>query len=167
MNTLFPGEINDLIHTPCNWCGGQEKDGYSRYGMKDVLFRCQRCTMVNSTNPVRKTIFKRPCSCCGQSDHGVIAKARIIGSSRVSHFICPLVTNKRSFHVGKGVEDMIFWPTPETFAKGYLYKRETACIALIPFRMYGGGRWMGNLRFLNFKDEVLRICDGHPSSTRT
>jgi hypothetical protein len=30
--------------------------------------------------------------------------------------------------------------------------------ALIPFRMYGGGKWMSNIRFLHFRDEVIQMC---------
>jgi hypothetical protein len=126
--------------------------------------------MVMSSNQVKRDelvghihkrglIYRKPCSCCGSEKHGALEVVEKISSTQTKvRFSCPMVRKKYPIIWKRNLKDLILWPTAKRFAEYHSYREEVVKRALIPFRMYGGGRWMSNIRFLNFRDEVTQLC---------
>jgi hypothetical protein len=126
--------------------------------------------MVISSNQVKRDelvghihkkglVYRKPCSCCGNERHGALEFIEKISSTQTKvRFSCPMVRKKYPIIWKRNLKDLILWPTAKRFAEYHSYREEVVKRALIPFRMYGGGKWMSNIRFLNFRDEVTQLC---------
>jgi hypothetical protein len=107
----------------------------------------------------RGLMYKKPCSCCGSEKHGALEIIENISSTQNKvRFSCPMVRKKYPIMWKRNLRDLILWPTSKRFAEYHHYQEEVVRKALLMFRMYGGGRWMSNIRFLNFRDEVIQMC---------
>jgi len=111
-------------------------------------------------------MYRRPCSCCGSDKHSALEiLEKLSFQQRKVRFTCPMVRKKHPIIWKRNLRDLILWPTPKRFAEFHRYQEEAVRRALIPFRMYGGGKWMSNIRFLNFKDDVIQMCNKTRSSS--
>lgn len=105
-------------------------------------------------------MYMKPCSCCGKDGHSILEVIEIISptESKVK-FTCPLVRKRYPIIWKRNLKDLVLWPTAKRFAEYHRHQEEVIMRALILFRMYGGGKWMSNMRFLNFKDELKQLCN--------
>ena len=104
-------------------------------------------------------MYRKPCSCCGSEKHSTLEIVEKISfkQSKV-RFSCPMIRKKHPIIWKRNLKDLILWPTVKRFAEYHSYREEAVTRALIQFRMYGGGKWMSNIRFLHFRDEVIQMC---------
>jgi len=104
-------------------------------------------------------MYRKPCSCCGKESHSVLEAIEVISPTESKvRFTCPMVRKRYPIVWKRNLKDLILWPTAKRFAEHHDYQEEVVRRALISFRMYGGGKWMTNMRFLNFKDDVIQHC---------
>ena len=104
-------------------------------------------------------MYRKPCSCCGKESHSILEVIEFISTTESKvKFTCPMVRKRYPIIWKRNLKDLILWPTAKRFAEYHHYQDEGIKRALIPFRMYGGGKWMSNMRFLNFKDEIHKQC---------
>jgi hypothetical protein len=118
----------------------------------------KRNELVNHIHK-RGLMYMKPCSCCGSEKHGALEIVENISSTQNKvKFTCPMVRKKYPIIWKRNLKDLILWPTSKRFAEYHRYQEEAVRRALITFRMHGGGRWMSNIRFLNFREDVIKIC---------
>jgi len=121
-------------------------------------YQAKQSELVNRIHR-KDLMYRRPCSCCGNNGHSAMGMLEKLSfTQRKVRFTCPMVRKKHPIIWRPNLRDLILWPTPKRFVEYHKYREETVRRALIPFRMYGGGKWMSNIRFLNFKDEVIQLC---------
>ena len=121
-------------------------------------YQVKRSELVNHIHE-RGMMYKKPCSCCGSEKHGALEIIGNISSTQNKvRFTCPMVRKKYPIIWKRNFKDLILWPTSKRFAEYHHYQEEMVRKALVMFRMYGGGKWMSNIRFLNFRREVIQMC---------
>ena len=120
-------------------------------------YQMKRDNMVNIHR--KGQMYRKPCSCCGSEKHGTLEIVEKISLTQSKvRFSCPMIRKKHPIIWKRNLKDLVLWPTAKRFVEYHRYREEAVMRALIPFRMYGGGKWMSNIRFLIFRDEVRRLC---------
>ena len=135
--------------------------GVSPEEIEEMVISSYQMKQRDMVNNIQKKglMYRKPCSCCGSDRHGTLEIVERISSAQNKvKFSCPMVRKRYPIIWKRNLKDLILWPTSKRFVEYHKHQEEAVRRALIPFRMYGGGKWMSNIRFLNFKDEVIQMC---------
>ena len=101
-----------------------------------------------------KELFRGPCKCCGNHNHGILSNDIDLGGQEVITLACPVIEGENWEHVLEyGLSHMTFLPNAHLFA---IQHPTGTHEALKSFRRNGYGRQMDYMPLVDFENDVHR-----------